>query len=103
MNSLVHTRNIADPDFGVKVSGKSDGYSVGVIAATDDSTSFLIPSSTGSYLVNLENQSSDVLIARAQKDIGDKNNIGVLLTSRSATGLPANLLRRFSHASIAIS
>jgi len=85
MNRLVHTRNIADPDFGIKISGKSNGYSLGVIAASDESTSFLIPSSQGSYLVNLENQSSDILIARGQKDIGDKNNVGVLVTSRSAT------------------
>ena len=84
MNRLVHTRNIADPDYGLKVSGKSDDYSLGLISASDESTSFLIPSSQGSYLVNLENQSSDILIARGQKDIGDKANVGLLMTRRSA-------------------
>ncbi|MCP4272353.1 MAG: carbohydrate binding family 9 domain-containing protein [Gammaproteobacteria bacterium] len=84
-NQLVHTRNIADPDYGVKVSGKTNGYSLGVIAASDESTSFLIPSSQGSYVVNLEEQSSEVLIGRGQIDVGEKNNVGVLLTNRSAT------------------
>jgi len=90
-NQLVHTRNIADPDYGIKVSGKSNGYTGGVIAASDESTSFLIPSSQGSYLVNLENQASDILIARGQKDLG-KNNVGVLVTSRTATNYKNQLL-----------
>jgi len=85
MNRLVHTRNIADPDYGVKLSGKTNGYSLGVISATDASTSILIPSSQGSYIEELENQSSEVFVARGQSDIGDKNNVGVLVTSRSAT------------------
>jgi len=84
MNRLVHTRNIADPDYGFKLTGKKNGYSLGLISASDESTSFLIPSSLGSYLVNLEEQVSDILIARGQKDIGDKNNLGVLVTSRIA-------------------
>lgn len=85
MNRLVHTRNIADPDYGVKITGKSNGYALGMITASDDSTSFLIPSSTGSYVVNLEGESSDTFILRGQSDVGEKNNVGVLLTHRSAT------------------
>lgn len=84
-NRLVHTRNIADPDYGIKVTGKTNGHSVGVIAATDESTSFLIPSSLGSYVANLEGESSDVFIGRAQKDYGQKNSVGTLITHRSAT------------------
>jgi hypothetical protein len=85
MNRLVHTRNIADPEYGLKVTGKSNGYSLGVITASDDSTSFLIPSSQGSYVVNLEDESSEAFIVRGQVDVGEKNNIGVSLTSRTAT------------------
>jgi hypothetical protein len=81
-NRLVHTRNIADPDFGTKVTGKTGDYTIGVMAASDEVTSFLIPSSQGSYVQNLEDQASDVFIARAQKNIGDKSNIGMLVTSR---------------------
>ncbi len=83
-NRLVHTRNIADPDVGLKVTGKSNGYLLGVIAASDENTSFLVPSSQGSYIESLDRE-SDVFIARGQRDIGDNDNLGVLLTSRSAT------------------
>ena len=82
-NRLVHTRNIADPDVGVKVTGKTNGYSGGVIVAQDTSTTFLAPGSTGSDIALLPDLESDVLIARGQMDMGKKNNIGALLTHRS--------------------
>jgi len=82
-NRLVHTRNIADPDYGLKITGKSGGNSAGLIIAKDTTTSFLLPSSLGSDIAILEGVESDILIARYQKDIGDKNNIGALATQRS--------------------
>jgi hypothetical protein len=85
MNRLVHTRNIADPEYGIKITGKSNGYALGVIASSDENTSFLLPSSLGSRVFNLEGEKSDALVVRGQMDIGDKNNLGVLLTQRSAT------------------
>ncbi|MCW8999430.1 MAG: hypothetical protein OQK04_12035, partial [Kangiellaceae bacterium] len=76
---------------GIKVTGKTNGYTVGAIASTDTRTGFLIPSSLGSYLEVLEDQnteqdiSSDVFIVRGQNDFGEQNNVGVILTHRSAT------------------
>lgn len=84
MNRLVHTRNIADPDYGFKVTGKTNGYSLGVMAASDQSTSFLVPSSLGSRVINLEGVSSDIAVVRGQMDIGDQNTLGMLLTHRGA-------------------
>ncbi len=81
-NRLVHTRNIADPDFGVKLTGKSDGHSAGVILAQDTQTSFLLPGSLGSSIAILDNFESDILIARYQKDVDDKSHIGGLITYR---------------------
>ena len=85
MNRLVHTRNIADPKFGAKVTGKTNGYTVGAITAKDEVTSFLLPGSLGSSIAELDT-SSNVLIARGQADTGKKGNIGALVTHRSATG-----------------
>ena len=82
-NRLVYTRTIADPDAGTKLTGKSDGYRVGLIAARDTTTNILIPSSQGSYIEALDNLSTNVLIGRVQKDIGDRSTAGVLVTSRS--------------------
>ncbi len=81
-NRLVHTRNIADPDFGLKVSGKSDGNSAGLIVARDTTTSFLLPGSLGSDIAILEGEESDILIGRYQLDVGDKSRVGALITRR---------------------
>ncbi len=85
-NRLVHTRNIADPDFGVKVTGKQNGTSSGVIVARDTNTSFLLPGSFGSDLAELQGVESDIFIGRFQKDIGAKSNFGGILTHRAADG-----------------
>ncbi len=79
----MHTRNIAAPDYGLKISGKSEDNSAGLIVARDTTTSFLLPGSLGSDIVILEGVESDVLVARYQKDISDKSNVGALVTHRS--------------------
>ena len=83
-SNYVYTRNIADPDVGTKLTGKSDGYTVGLIAARDTTTNILIPSSTGSYIDSLEDIESDILVGRVQKNLGNRSNIGALITSRTA-------------------
>lgn len=85
-NRLVHTRNIADPDYGLKLSGKQDGHTAGIIVARDTNTSFLLPGRLGSDLAELEGVESDVLIARYKKDLSDKGSLGALVTHRSANG-----------------
>ncbi|XQW84389.1 DUF5916 domain-containing protein [Thalassotalea piscium] len=81
--NFVHTRNIADPDMGLKVTGKSNTHSYGVMVANDNNTTFLIPSNQGSDLAELETESK-LAIARYKVDVGDRNSIGVLLTHRNA-------------------
>ncbi len=81
-NNLIHTRNIADPDYGIKLTGKTGQHAYGIILANDTQTSFLVPSSRGSSIQELEGQESDVLISRWRKDVGDKNSLGALVTHR---------------------
>ncbi len=81
---LVHTRNIADPDYGVKLTGKNGEHAYGVILANDTQTSFLLPGSQSSSLYELEGEESDILIARWRQDVGDKHSVGALTTHRSA-------------------
>jgi len=82
--NLVYTRNIAEPDYGVKLTGKTNDHSYGVMVANDKDTTFLIPSSQGSDIASL-GEKSTVAIARYKMDVGDRNNIGVLVTNREAT------------------
>lgn len=91
--NLVHTRNIASPEFGVKLTGKDDKNLYGILAANDDLTSFLLPSSQSSKVVELtrldssgvdRKVKSNVAVARYRRDIGERSNAGILLAKRSS-------------------
>ncbi len=83
---LVHTRNIADPDYGLKVTGKSGGHTYALLTANDANTSFLIPRSLGSSVASLDDVESKVAIGRYRFDIFENSTIGALITDRSANG-----------------
>ncbi|MBC3767480.1 carbohydrate binding family 9 domain-containing protein [Neptunicella marina] len=83
--NLVHTRNIADPDYGAKITGKTGVHSYGLMVADDNSTSFLLPGRLGDELAVLDIDSK-VAIARYKMDVGEQNNVGVLLTNRNGDG-----------------
>lgn len=89
--NFVHTRNIAEPDVGLKLTGKTDEHSYGVMLANDNNTSFLMPGNQGSSLATLDTK-SDVAIARYKMDVGERNNIGVLMTHRDAEDYSNTLL-----------
>jgi len=89
--NFVHTRNIADPDGGIKLTGKTNDHSYGLMLANDNNTAFLMPGNQGSDLAELE-ESSNVAIARYKMDVGERNNIGVLMTHRQADNYHNSLL-----------
>ncbi|MBU2919323.1 carbohydrate binding family 9 domain-containing protein [Psychrosphaera sp. F3M07] len=80
--NLVHTRNIASPEYGMKLTGKSGDNTYGLLTTNDASTAFLMPEHSGSDIAELD-MKSEVVIARYRMDVGDRNNVGVLLTNRS--------------------
>ncbi|NVK21580.1 MAG: carbohydrate binding family 9 domain-containing protein [Kangiellaceae bacterium] len=84
--NLLHTRNIADPDFGVKYTGKSNGHSFGALVARDTTTTFLLPGPQGSSLAVLDDFESDVAAFRYTYDVGDKSQVGAFITHRSGDG-----------------
>ncbi|WDD97310.1 carbohydrate binding family 9 domain-containing protein [Thalassomonas actiniarum] len=49
--NLVHTRNISDPDYGVKLTGRDNNHSYGVFIANDTQTSYIKPGNLSSSLV----------------------------------------------------
>lgn len=89
--NFVHTRNIAEPDVGLKLTGKTNDHSYGVMLANDNNTSFLIPGNQGSDVATLD-QASEVAIARYKIDVGERNNVGVLMTHRQADDYNNTLL-----------
>lgn len=89
--NFVHTRNIADPDYGVKLTGKTDAHRYGLMIANDNRTDFLIPGNQGSSLARTDVESTAV-VGRYRLDIGEQNNLGVLLTSRNGDDYKNQLL-----------
>ncbi len=79
---LVHTRNISDPDYGLKLTGKSAGHTYALLTANDVSTSFLIPRSLGSSVASLGDVESKVAIGRYRFDIFENSTVGALITDR---------------------
>ena len=81
--NILFTRNVADPNWGVKLTGKEGGNALGVFLAQDDLTNLLLPGSQGSGATTLDEESLDGAI-RYRRDVGDNSTLGVLATARHA-------------------
>lgn len=83
--NLVYTRNISDPDLGLKLTGKQGAHTYGLFAATDRVTTIIIPGSQSSDTTLLE-QGSEAVVARYRRDFGKNSAAGMLFTGRQAEG-----------------
>jgi hypothetical protein len=82
---VVYTRNIAEPDYGLKVSGKSGAHAFGAFAADDQVLNLIFPGSQGSdfgtFAIPTQNQ-----VARYRRDMGNGSTLGALVTHRAGDG-----------------
>jgi len=83
--NVVHTRQIADPDFGLKLTGKQGKNAIGVFVAEDATTNLLIPGSQGSRLASIAEENA-VAVLRLRRDVGKNSAIGLLVTDRQGQG-----------------
>jgi hypothetical protein len=83
--NAIYTRDIADPSWGVKTSGKQGKSAFGVILGRDDTTNFTFPDNQSTNLGSLD-QGNTSAILRYRYDIGSSSNIGGLFTSRQGDG-----------------
>ncbi len=81
--NLVYTRNISNPDYGVKLTGKTGRHTYGVLTSDDESTSFLIPRALSSSVASLADLSSEVAIGRYRLDVFENSAVGAVVTQRS--------------------
>lgn len=79
--NVVHTRNINDPDYGIKLTGRVGDSTYGVFSADDTVTQFLLPGPFGSSLATLEQRSRNDAF-RYRFDANHHVNFGILSTSR---------------------
>ncbi|MDA9901087.1 carbohydrate binding family 9 domain-containing protein [Gammaproteobacteria bacterium] len=93
--NLVYTRNISNPNFGVKITGKKDAHSYAFLTANDKKTQFIAPRSLSSSVTTLRNElgddlSSNIAIGRYRLDIFKNSSIGALITDRRSASAGVN-------------
>ncbi len=79
--NLVFTRRIADPNFGVKLTGKVGKYSIGTMLIDDQSPGRRVPDND-----LLSGERARFAIVRVRRDIFKNSNIGVIFTDREFAG-----------------
>lgn len=82
--SLVYTRNIADPDYGVRFTGRENEHTYGLFGAFDTQTNVLRPGPYRSRLGFIDGDSTD-LIGTYRYNFSETANIGTVITDRSGT------------------
>ena len=78
----VFTRNVADPAWGVKLTGKERANAVGLFVARDDRTNLILPGSQGSDTASLDQFQTSDAVVRYRRDLGASSAVGVLFTGR---------------------
>jgi len=81
----VFTRTVADPELGIKVTGKEDKNAFGAVITRDRVNDLIFPSYEGSGLDSID-QAVNAVVARYRRDVGATSSVGVLFTGRSADG-----------------
>ncbi|NIR47284.1 hypothetical protein GWO43_02285, partial [candidate division KSB1 bacterium] len=79
--NLVFTRRIADPQFGVRLTGKTGPYALGFMLMDDEAPGKRVP--TGDPL---HDRRAVFGIARISRDIFQQSNIGLIYTDREFEG-----------------
>lgn len=94
--NLLNTRNIADPNYGAKITGKVDANVYGLLTARDRITNILIADSQSSSVKTLE-QELQTSTARYRRDFSDSSYMGVLVTDRQGRNYNNQVVSIDSH------
>ncbi|OGF64887.1 MAG: hypothetical protein A2Y62_13265 [Candidatus Fischerbacteria bacterium RBG_13_37_8] len=81
--NIAYTRTMADPDWGIKLSGKEGKNSVGLFFVSDNITNLLFPGSQSSDSETLE-QHNTAAVLRFRRDFANSSNIGIIVTDRES-------------------
>lgn len=83
--NVVHTRSLADPDWGIKVTGKEGANAIGFFSVRDHMANFLFPGSQSSRSTSL-NMGVVGSVLRYRRDVGKSSTLGFLATDREGEG-----------------
>lgn len=82
--NVIYTRALADPKWGVKLTGKDGVNDIGVFSAQDRITNLVFPGSYGSQSTSLDLDTVGSVV-RYRRDIGKVSTLGLLVTDREGT------------------
>jgi len=83
--NAVHTRTLADPIWGTKLTGKEGPNAIGFFTVHDDLTNLVFPGNQGSDGTSLAQRNVGSVL-RYRRDLGRASNIGLLVTDREGDG-----------------
>ena len=89
--NAIYSRNIADPEWGVKLTGKAGKNAIGAIITQDRRTNFLIPSAEGSGLAFVDDKNISTIL-RYRRDLFGATTGGFFFTSREGEGYHNRML-----------
>lgn len=91
---LVYTRNIADPDYGAKITGKEGTHAFGAFMTDDSITNLFFPGTQGNDFESFEFESRNAA-ARYRFDLGPNSAVGALATKREGSNGYRNTVYAF--------
>lgn len=77
------SRTIADPSYGVKLTGKINKNALGFLVARDEINNLILPGFQSSNTVSIDQEVTSI-VGRYRRDVGRNSNIGILITDREA-------------------
>ncbi|MGY4517348.1 carbohydrate binding family 9 domain-containing protein [Lysobacter sp. HA18] len=78
---VLYTRQIADPDFGLRTTGRTGSGAFGAFVARDSITQLLVPGVLGSSFEVLD-EPTNVFVGRYRHDLNASTSLGVIATAR---------------------
>lgn len=79
--NAIYSRTLAEPDWGLKVTGKEGRNGIGFFSVQDNITNLLLPGSQGSESITMHQKSMGTTL-RFRRDIFRDSNVGLLFTDR---------------------
>lgn len=83
--NAVYTRTIADPDWGIKLSGKEGKNTIGFFTSHDRVTNLVLPGSQSSDTTTIARDTFSSVL-RYRRDFGSSSTVGLLVTDREGDG-----------------
>lgn len=84
-SNLVYTRNIADPDYGVKLTGSQGKHNYGVLVSHDSQTNFILSGNLSARVASIASESHSSAL-RYRFDANEQLSLGAISTLRTADG-----------------